>query len=521
VRAGFNQIHLTITVSPFGDVMDVTPGGGDDVLKFWPQVQGEVKAWKFTPFEKNGKAVTAEIEEYLDLVPPERLPKKHVPPPPLRPTSAIVITLERTGCFGSCPSYRVTLANERIEFDGHGYVAASGRHTEFVDPNDVRNLAARFIAADFYSMDPVYRAAVTDSPTYTLSISIDGKEMRVVDYVGEWERMPAVISELENEVDKLAGTDRWISGGEGLVASLRSEGFRFRSFEAQVLLKQAAMRGRVGTVRDLIAAGVPLRPLPGPLPKNEYESPAFQNVGWLNAASAHADVLRLLIEAGASKDDQNDKDLALAGAARSGKVDAVQMLLAYGADPNADLSRLTVETIGLGMSFGEEGAASILIYAAESGNPEMVSEILRYRPLLEARDSKGRTAMFAAVEYRNSDEDGARVECIRLLAGAGANVNARDDEGNTPLHETFLTDVEEELLKLGADVNARNDEGETPIFTTVDNEAIPLFISHGADLTIRNKKGETVLDAAKQKGPMRIEALRKALEELAKRSPQP
>jgi len=36
--------------------------------------------------------------------------------------------------------------------------------------------------------------------------------------------------------------------------------------------------------------------------------------------------------------------------------------------------------------------------------------------------------------------------------------------------------VEEELLKLGADVNARNKEGETPIFTTVHDSAIPLFI---------------------------------------------
>ena len=55
--------------------------------------------------------------------------------------------------------------------------------------------------------------------------------------------------------------------------------------------------------------------------------------------------------------------------------------------------------------------------------------------------------------------------------------------------ETYLTDVEEELLKLGANVNARNKDRETPIFTTVDDDAIPLFIKHGADLTISNKKG--------------------------------
>jgi hypothetical protein len=38
------------------------------------------------------------------------------------------------------------------------------------------------------------------------------------------------------------------------------------------------------------------------------------------------------------------------------------------------------------------------------------------------------------------------LECVRRLAQAGASVNAHDNEGNTPLHATFLTDVEEELL---------------------------------------------------------------------------
>jgi ankyrin repeat protein len=94
-------------------------------------------------------------------------------------------------------------------------------------------------------------------------------------------------------------------------------------------------------------------------------------------------------------------------------------------------------------------------------------------------------------------------------------VNARDSRENPPLHRTFLTAVEEELLKLGANVNARSKEGETPIFTTVDDAALSLFIEHGADLTIRNKRGETVIEAAKDHGPDREEALRKAILKLS------
>jgi len=96
-------------------------------------------------------------------------------------------------------------------------------------------------------------------------------------------------------------------------------------------------------------------------------------------------------------------------------------------------------------------------------------------------------------------------------------VNARDKNGNTPLHETFLTDVEEELLKLGANVNARNNDGESPIFTTVDDEAIALFIEHGADFSIRNNNGEDVVEAAREKSPARQEALRKALEKFVQK----
>jgi ankyrin repeat protein len=365
-------------------------------------------------------------------------------------------------------------------------------------------------------MDDSYTANVTDMSGSALSIAIDGRSKKIVDYVGEWVGMPQVINDLEDEVDDIANTKRWVFGAEGLVAALKAEHYNFQTYDAQVMLKAAAQRGNASTVRELLDAGVPLKPFPAPKPKEEYMGIPFDHVGWLQAASSEPEVLSILIDAGASKGDQEDKDLALSRAAGSGSVDAVKALIVYGANPNADLSKLVVTGGSGGMTFQGPGAGSILIEAAASGNPEMVKTILAYHPKLEARDREGKTALFAAGEFRNSDKDGARVECVRLLVKAGAKVNVRDRDGNTPLHETFLTDVEEELLDLGADVNAKNNDGETPIFTTVDEEAIPLFIKHGADLTIRNKKGETVIEAAKDRGPTRQESLRKAILEMRK-----
>jgi ankyrin repeat protein len=197
-----------------------------------------------------------------------------------------------------------------------------------------------------------------------------------------------------------------------------------------------------------------------------------------------------------------------------GKLKAVRALIAYGANPNVDFIKLWYTSSGGDVAINGEGAGSVLIDAARSGNLEVVKEILRYGPKLETRDPKGKTALFVAGESTRSDEDVERVECVRMLAKAGASVDARDKDGNTLLHKTWLIDVQEELLRLGADVNARNLNGETPIFTNMNTKSIPLFLQHGADLTIRNKLGETVLDAGTGRGAGWDEALRKAIAEV-------
>jgi hypothetical protein len=212
VRSGFHQLRLTLTVSPAGDVLDAKTEGEDEDSKFWPDLRPEVLRWKFIPFEVDGHPVTASVEEYIDLVPPERFPSIHVPAPAVRLDSHVNITLSRSMCYGRCPVYEVSVSTKGIVFDGEAFVAAKGRHTDTVDPSAVRALARKFVAADFYSMHDEYRASVTDNSTYTLSISIDGHKKQVVDYVGQWVGMPAAIVELEDDVDALAHTEQWIKG---------------------------------------------------------------------------------------------------------------------------------------------------------------------------------------------------------------------------------------------------------------------------------------------------------------------
>ncbi|HEX7286755.1 MAG TPA: ankyrin repeat domain-containing protein, partial [Candidatus Angelobacter sp.] len=545
VPPGFHQIRLSFLVTPAGDVLRVAVGGDKKLLEFQSQLEKELSQWKFTPFEENGKAVLTYVEELIELVPAERLPKKHVTAPVLRPDSKIMITLQRTGlgegalrqrpstlisnCPGSCPSYTVTVSTDGIAFIGRDSVAASGKHTATVKADDVRTLAKKFVAADFYSMEASYRLSVTnqqaylflDQPTYVLSIAIDGHEKTVEDYLGFRAGIPAVITGLEGEVDTLAGTQRWTEGGDGLVAALQAEHFNLQSFEAQIMLKGAASRGQRVTVREFLKAGVPLGFLPAPKPETPSTAVPFAGVGWLNAASNQAGPLQVFMDAGVSKDDQTDKDLALAAAAQSGNLATLRALIAYGADPQADLNKLVAVPGSPGaMTIEGPDGGSILIQAAESGNPEIVREILRYHPNLEIRNRGRKTALFTAGEYRvgdNRDKNGARAECVRLLVQSGADVNARDYRGNTLLHYAYFPDVAEELLKAGADVNARNINGETPMFTVINEGIIPLLVKHGANFSIRNYHGETVMEFTEKYWPSRLEVLRKARQTLQDR----
>jgi len=118
VRQGSTRLSLKLTISSTGDVTHAEASNDDDEVKFWLRVEGEVYQWKFTPFEIGGKAVTAEVQELIELVPPERLPKTHVLPPAITKDSKVAITLQRDTCDGTCDIHTVTVSNDGIVFEG-------------------------------------------------------------------------------------------------------------------------------------------------------------------------------------------------------------------------------------------------------------------------------------------------------------------------------------------------------------------------------------------------------------------
>lgn len=92
---------------------------------------------------------------------------------------------------------------------------------------------------------------------------------------------------------------------------------------------------------------------------------------------------------------------------------------------------------------------------------------------------------------------------VAALVAAGANLNARDFLGHTPLHMAVDTplfdrsaDAVVALLAAGADPNARNNNGETPLHWADSADDVAPLLAAGAILNARDNVGETPLHEA-------------------------
>lgn len=121
----------------------------------------------------------------------------------------VTITLERTVCFGACPDYLVTIHGDgTVEYEGRNFVAVQGIQTAHISDESVKRLVDEFYRAGFFSLQDRYEQSVTDLPSQTTSITIDGKTKTVYRYGFE----PQRLAELEDRIDEVAGTEKWVKG---------------------------------------------------------------------------------------------------------------------------------------------------------------------------------------------------------------------------------------------------------------------------------------------------------------------
>ncbi|XP_063780761.1 ankyrin repeat and SOCS box protein 10 isoform X5 [Pseudophryne corroboree] len=204
---------------------------------------------------------------------------------------------------------------------------------------------------------------------------------------------------------------------------------------------------------------------------------------YITASRGYIDCLQLLLRKGADVDFAPSGETALHGACENSQTECVRALLSYGANPNAECQEglfplhhcKTSESYHcakLLLQYGayinnqtEDEGLTPLHVAARHGLLENVDLYLRHGATIDKRDVQGETPLIVACSQPQSPTELERYHqvCQRLIQG-GANIKARDNDQQSPLHlacKSANPQVVEMLLAHGAEVNTMSYSGNT------------------------------------------------------------
>jgi len=156
---------------------------------------------------------------------------------------------------------------------------------------------------------------------------------------------------------------------------------------------------------------------------------------------------------------------------------AVNLLLAYHADPNGPLSP------------NHQHSMVPIQFVAREGDPGLAWALLSAGARINDDASTGQTPLHYAVQ-------GDRLEMIRFLLDKGADVNARDNEGASPLDDAVWRkslDAVAILVARGAKINEPDPQtGATPLNEAAfrgDARIVSFLLQLHPDLALPDKKG--------------------------------
>ena len=203
---------------------------------------------------------------------------------------------------------------------------------------------------------------------------------------------------------------------------------------------------------------------------NDYGATPMSTAAVVGSAA----MIARLLEAGAGVESPNaDGQTALMLVARTGRVEAARVLLDKGANVNA------VETWR---------GQTALMWAAAQNQPAMVRTLAAAGADVNARSTVNNWARQVTAEpravYRPAGgwtpllyaaREGC-VECVGILAEAGARLDMADPEGISPLLMAVINtqyDLAADLIRRGANPNQWDLWGRTPLYAAVDLNTIP------------------------------------------------
>lgn len=504
------DIKLTLEVDQSGAVVRVVASSGPALLKDAAETAAE--HYRYRPFEVNGKPADVLVEAIVRF-------RLHAQTPPV--PFPEVTDLKSVHFEYSDGSIDISVSGDgHVEYDGQRTGVAEGKHERQIDAEEVGLLLDAFRKANFFSLNDDYSVSATDVGSEATSIQIGDRRKAVTD---NYVQKPAVLDEVQKAILKYSHSDQWTKGNSdtvpGLVAESPSPAARkevlsnalpaaaFYSDTAVVreILAYPVDLNREGPFKDtalMLAADRGLADMVDVLLKAGVDPNRADEVGRnaliFGAGSGNLQIVQLLLSAGL-RADSKDKygDTALMAAAAAGNPESVRLLLENGAEVNTTNSRrqtalLSGSTGEAGFGIGEMGRPHADIPEGEVHRDVVVGLLLDAGAHINAHGWFGQTALFSLEE-----------DAVRELIVRHADIEARNEYGETPLIETVSGSIAKILIEAGANVNARDENGKTALICAAESNYVDklqvLVKAPGIRLEERDNNGETALMRAKAK----------------------
>ncbi|MCP5545247.1 MAG: ankyrin repeat domain-containing protein [Akkermansiaceae bacterium] len=264
-------------------------------------------------------------------------------------------------------------------------------------------------------------------------------------------------------------------------------------------LGKAVENGDVNEVRRLLDGGAdPNRRIPD----SDLEHTAL----FLAVKGDKPEITKTLLEAGADPriEDENG-DPVMVYAADAERVEHARLLIQHGVGINSRSSsgstclirgaryEKTADVrakldLGADPDLVDPRGHTALMIATGAGNMEAVEQLLKGGADPDVTTPNGKTALTMAAAIDSFDGDGsAEGRIIKWLLGAGADIDHRDSEGNTPLLVALKNwqakpPMIEALLAAKPDLSIRDAEGRDALFLAVSDEDTVGFFERLVDL---------------------------------------